>query len=185
MRPTKLGLTLLATSLLCSGCSSILDKLDHINKPPPMTEVVNPQEKPEYKEMTWPMPENPPPSKQYANSLWQPGARTFFRDGRASRVGDILKVKVRINDKMQFNNQTQAKRDFSDQTGAPEILGQDLPPGGFDAEHQAVQDGRGRRAQKPFKFPPHRPAKTHGPTPRTGPFIIFLERPSARRRNED
>src|SRR5262245_25386417 len=106
----KLLLPLLATSMLTSGCQNMLNKLDHIGEPPPMAAVQNPQEKPEYKEMTWPMPETPPPQKQYANSLWQPGARTFFRDGRAGRVGDILKVNIKINDKLQLNNQTEGKR---------------------------------------------------------------------------
>lgn len=113
----------LAALFLLTGCDSILDKLDHINKPPPMTDIANPQEKPEYKAMTWPMPETQPPSRQYANSLWQHGARAFFRDGRAARVGDILKVTVKINDKMQFNNQTEGKRTSTDQAAANALLG--------------------------------------------------------------
>lgn len=118
----KISALLVLTTLL-SGCESVMEKLDHINKPPPMAEVTNPQEKPEYKPLSWPMPETPPPARQYANSLWQPGARTFFRDGRASRVGDILKVNVKINDKLQFNNQTEGKRTTTDQANAPALLG--------------------------------------------------------------
>jgi len=114
---------LLVMSTLLSGCESMFDKLDHINKPPPMAEVVNPQQKPEYKAMSWPMPETPPPEKQYANSLWQHGARAFFRDQRAARVGDILKVNVKINDKLQFNNQTEGKRTTIDTAAAPALLG--------------------------------------------------------------
>jgi len=113
----------LSSVILLSGCASILDKLDNINKPAQMTEAVNPQEKPAYKPMTWPMPETPPPPKQYANSLWQPGARAFFRDGRAARVGDILKVKITINDQLLFNNQTEAKRTTIDNANAPALLG--------------------------------------------------------------
>ena len=115
--------TLLLASTLLTGCSSILGKLDHINEPPPMAAVTNPQEKPDYKPMTWPMPETPPPQKQYANSLWQPGARAFFRDGRAARVGDILKVTVKINDKLQFNNQTEGKRTTIDTASVPALDG--------------------------------------------------------------
>jgi len=115
--------TLLLAVTLLTGCDSMMGKLDHIGKPPPMAAVANPQEKPDYKPMNWPMPETPPPAKQYANSLWQPGARTFFRDGRAARVGDILKVNVKINDKLQFNNQTEGKRTTTDQASAPSLLG--------------------------------------------------------------
>ena len=120
---------LIRSSLICSslialaGCSSMMDKLDHINKPAPMTEIENPQTKAAYKPMSWPMPENPPPPKQYANSLWQPGARAFFRDGRAARVGDILKVNIKINDKLQFNNQTEAKRTTADSASVPALEG--------------------------------------------------------------
>ncbi len=119
MRNTHFSIlsVLLASSLL-AGCSGTLDKLDRINKPQEVSKVENPTEKPEYKPMSWPMPENAPPQKQYANSLWQPGARAFFRDGRAARVGDILKVNVKINDKLQFTNQTQGKRTTADSASA-------------------------------------------------------------------
>jgi len=111
------------TAILLCGCSGIMDKLDHINQPPAMAPVVNPQEKSEYKPLTWPMPDTPPPPKQYANSLWQPGARAFFRDGRAARVGDILKVNISINDKLTFNNQTEGKRTTVDTANAPALDG--------------------------------------------------------------
>jgi flagellar L-ring protein FlgH len=123
MQPTKHTFLLLLASTLLSGCQNMLDRLDHINKPPPMAAIVNPQEKPEYKPMTWPLPETPPPAKQYANSLWQPGARAFFRDGRAARVGDILKVNITINDKLQFNNQTEMKRESEETSAANDALG--------------------------------------------------------------
>lgn len=116
-------LSLVVASSLLGGCASTLDKLDNINKPAPVSKMTDPTTKTEYKPMSWPMPENAPPAKQYANSLWQPGARAFFRDGRASRVGDILKVTVRINDKLQFINQTEGKRTTQDSAAAPATLG--------------------------------------------------------------
>lgn len=114
---------LFLASTLLGGCNGIMDRLDHIGKPPPMAEITNPQEKAEYKPMTWPLPETPPAPKQYANSLWQPGARAFFRDGRAARVGDILRVNVKINDKLQFNNQTEGKRTGIDEASATALNG--------------------------------------------------------------
>jgi len=115
--------TILLASTLLTGCNSLLNKLDNVNKPPPLAEIVNPQEKPTYQPMTWPMPETPPPVKQYANSLWQPGARAFFRDGRAARVGDILRVNIKINDKAQLDNETEGKRTSIDSATAPQLLG--------------------------------------------------------------
>src|ERR1700744_1922043 len=91
---------LLASSLL-SGCAKTVAELEQVGDKPPFSQVKNPDTDPNYEAMTWPMPENQPPSRQYANTLWQPGARAFFRDGRAARVGDILRVKVRINDQAQ------------------------------------------------------------------------------------
>jgi flagellar L-ring protein precursor FlgH len=122
MRLTKLTALLLVSSLL-SGCSNTLDKIENIGKPPPFEPVVNPQEKPDYKPLSWPMPENLPPQKQYANSLWQPGARAFYRDQRAARVGDILRVNVSIKDKAEVDNETERKRDNTDSLGAPKVFG--------------------------------------------------------------
>jgi len=118
----RISVLLLMTTLL-SGCHSMLEKMDNINKPPPQSEIMNPKEKADYKPMTWPMPETTPPQKQYANSLWQPGARAFFRDGRAARVGDILRVNIKINDKAQLDNESEGKRTTSDTAGASQILG--------------------------------------------------------------
>lgn len=125
MKQTKILPIMLALlgSTVLSACESTLEKLDRIGQAPKQAEVVNPQEKADYKPMTWPMPETQPPQKQYANSLWQPGARAFFRDGRAARVGDILKVSIKINDKAEVNNETQGKRDINDQAKAPKLAG--------------------------------------------------------------
>ena len=109
--------------LALSACGKTLDKLEGIGEPPAHTEVENPTTKPDYEKLTWPLPENAPPPKQYANSLWQPGSRAFFRDQRAARVGDILRVNINIKDKAQLNNQTQGKRDSLDKATAPELLG--------------------------------------------------------------
>ncbi|NBX03031.1 MAG: flagellar basal body L-ring protein FlgH [Alphaproteobacteria bacterium] len=127
MKPTNLlstsCLVAVAACVLLSGCSSTLDKLDNIGKAPPLEKVANPAEAPTYEKLSWPMPENAPPERQYAGSLWQPGSRAFFRDQRAARVGDILRVNIKIKDKAQFNNETEGKRDSSDTAAAPSLLG--------------------------------------------------------------
>jgi flagellar L-ring protein precursor FlgH len=123
MQPSRNYAVAVVAATLLSACTSTLDKLDNINKPPPFSEVVNPQEKPDYRPMSWPLPENQPPAKQYANSLWQPGARAFYRDQRAARVGDILRINISIDDKAEVDNQTQANRTTGESLGAPKIFG--------------------------------------------------------------
>jgi flagellar L-ring protein FlgH len=122
MRIKPLYLFVLASPLL-SACASTLDKLEEVGKPPRFSETGNPTEKASYQPISWPMPENQPPPKQYANSLWQPGARAFYRDQRASRVGDILRVNIKIEDKAELDNETERKRDSSDKLGAPNVFG--------------------------------------------------------------
>lgn len=121
----KIALRLsLATVLLTqTACATLFDRLDNIGKPPPLSKISDPTAKPDYKPLTWPLPESPVPPQQQANSLWQPGARTFFRDGRASRVGDILRVKINITDQAEFDNNTTSTRTTADNVAAPSVFG--------------------------------------------------------------
>lgn len=116
-------ISLLLVSSVLAGCSSTLDRIEDIGKQPKMTDVKNPTEQSSYKPITWPLPENSPPPKQYANSLWQPGARAFFRDQRAARLGDILRVNVKIEDKAEVDNATERKRDSTESLAAPTVFG--------------------------------------------------------------
>lgn len=113
---------LLATSAL-SACDRVLTKLERVGEPPEMSAIENPKTAPGYKPMSWPMPESPPPSKQYANTLWQPGSRAFFRDQRAARVGDIIKVNIKVNDQAVVNNQTEGKRQATDSATMTQLFG--------------------------------------------------------------
>jgi flagellar L-ring protein FlgH len=58
-----------------------------------------------------------------ANSLWRNGARAFFHDQRAARVGDILTVNININDAAKLSNETVATRKGANQLGLPNLLG--------------------------------------------------------------
>jgi flagellar L-ring protein precursor FlgH len=72
-----------------------------------------------------------------ANTLWRVGARAFFADQRASRVGDILTVLIDIDDKAKTTNSTASSRDSSLNAGIPHLLGLEsslgrILPGGYD-----------------------------------------------------
>jgi flagellar L-ring protein precursor FlgH len=93
--------------LLLSGCD--LNRLRHLNDPPPLTQIENPTADPKYHPVTTPLPHAIPMHKS-SNSLWQPGARSFFKDQRANQPGDILTVLVDISDQGQMENKTDASR---------------------------------------------------------------------------
>lgn len=104
-----------------AACSS-LDRLANVGEQPTLSPIESPTEKAGYKPVRVPMPE--PAAIVYApNSLWRSGARAFFEDQRASRVGDILTVKVTIDDKAEFDNKTKRTRNNSEAVGLDAIAG--------------------------------------------------------------
>ncbi len=122
MKPLKLML-LSVTALSLSACGNTLSRLDQIGEHPPLSKIENPQTRADYKPLSWPLPDPEGASTRTANSLWQPGARGFFRDQRATRVGDILKVNVSIADSAKFDNTTNAGRTGSDSSSVNAIGG--------------------------------------------------------------
>jgi len=79
----------------------------------------------------------PGPQSASANSLWRTGARAFFNDQRASRVGDILTVQIDIDDSAKTTNATSSSRTSGLKAGVPHLLGLEsslgkILPGGFD-----------------------------------------------------
>jgi flagellar L-ring protein precursor FlgH len=94
--------------LAVSGCNTY-QRLTQVGSTPQLTEIRNPQQDPNYRPVTLPMPKADPDNRQ-ANSLWRPGARAFFKDQRAGQTGDILTVVIDINDKAALTNSTNRSR---------------------------------------------------------------------------
>jgi flagellar L-ring protein precursor FlgH len=66
---------------------------------------------------------DPLPQAASPNSLWRTGARAFFHDQRASKVGDILTVLIEIDDSAKTTNATNASLTTANAMGVPNFFG--------------------------------------------------------------
>lgn len=105
-----------------AGCGNTFDRLSRVGAAPKLSPVEAPQVQRDYRPVSLPMPA-PEPEVRQANSLWQQGARAFFKDQRAAKVGDILTVEINIDDKAQLDNSTTRARTSGENMGIPNILG--------------------------------------------------------------
>ena len=95
-------------AIVLTGCSTA-ERLANIGAEPPLSAIDNPTSQPGYKPVRMPMPA-PAYAEHNPNSLWRTGARAFFKDQRAQRVGDIVTVKVEITDQASLENKTERSR---------------------------------------------------------------------------
>ncbi len=150
VRRVLVATTSLMVLSMASGCSSI-DRLSQIGEPPKLAAIDNPTTQPGYKPVQMPMPK--PETVSYnPNSLWRNGSRAFFKDQRASHVGDILTVTVNITDKANIANETQRSRTNKEDSGVTDFAGAKLLGGAaakvmpgriLTADSTASSDGKG------------------------------------------
>lgn len=107
-KQTLILASLLTLSIALVGCGSS-SKLKEVGKAPALSNIGDPTTEPGYKPVTLPMPA-PEPAVYTANSLWRSNDQSFFRDGRARRVGDILTINVTIDDEAEFENSSERSR---------------------------------------------------------------------------
>jgi len=108
--------------LSLTACGPMAERLSEVGKEPKLSAIENPQLKPTYRPVSLPMPD-PQVAETRPNSLWRTGARAFFKDQRANKVGDILTVNISIDDKAQMQNTTTRNRTGSETMGVPNLLG--------------------------------------------------------------
>jgi flagellar L-ring protein precursor FlgH len=111
----------IALSALAAGCGTA-DKLANVGQQPALNAIQDPTTTPGYRPVQMPMPE-PQQAHYNPNSLWQSGSRAFFKDQRASQVGDILTVVVTIDDEAEIENDTERSRSESNAAGVGGALG--------------------------------------------------------------
>ncbi|SFI18394.1 flagellar basal body L-ring protein FlgH [Bradyrhizobium sp. Gha] len=140
---------LLLTASALGGCSSI-DRLSQIGEQPKLSAIDNPTTQPGYKPVQMPMPK-PEVASYNPNSLWRNGSRAFFKDQRATHVGDLLTVTVNITDKANIENETQRSRSNKEDSGITDFIGAKtitqankiLPGRILTADSTASSDGKG------------------------------------------
>jgi flagellar L-ring protein precursor FlgH len=120
----KLGraLVTLGLALSVAGCGNSLERIARVGEEPPLSPIENPTAQTDYQPVSLPMPE-PLPDARQPNSLWRQGSRAFFKDQRASRIGDILTVVIEIDDEASLANTTSRTRSADESAGLDNLLG--------------------------------------------------------------
>ncbi len=122
----------LAALPMCA-CSTVREAV----RGPDLTPVGYPSQLVPRDQMVLVSARDPAPQAASANSLWRTGARAFFIDQRASKVGDILTVQIDIDDSAKTQNTSNSQRTSGMKAGVPHLLGLEsslgkILPGGFD-----------------------------------------------------
>lgn len=112
---------LLSCSVL-SACGTMQDRIANVGKEPAMTQISNPVTQDGYQPVSMPMPA-PQNITREKNSLWASDRQTFFKDQRAKSVGDIITVKINIDDEAQLDNESERTRAGDESAGLPKLLG--------------------------------------------------------------
>jgi flagellar L-ring protein precursor FlgH len=105
-------------AMMLGGCAGLNEAI----APPQLTPISNPATIAGSQRVSMPLP-TPIAELQAANSLWRSGARSFFNNQRASKIGDILTVNIEIADSAQVNNTTARSRTSTTETGIQALLG--------------------------------------------------------------
>ncbi|MCE9521826.1 MAG: flagellar basal body L-ring protein FlgH [Alphaproteobacteria bacterium] len=135
MRPSK-TIMIVATALSLGACSTV-DRLNAVGQAPALTPIIDPRDRNGDRVVTMPMPHPEAVSRQ-PNSLWAAGARSFFKDQRATKIGDIVTVMIDISDKAEVSNKTSRSRKSGETADITNLLGLEgaaagqLLPDGFD-----------------------------------------------------
>ncbi|WP_119459790.1 flagellar basal body L-ring protein FlgH [Rhodospirillaceae bacterium SYSU D60014] len=137
-RKTRSFAALLLIGSALAGCNAA-SRLSQVGMQPPLTTIQNPTALPNYQPVALPMPA-PITEERQANSLWRQGSRAFFKDQRASQIGDILTVVINIEDEAKLNNRTSRSRDAAEGASLPALLGlestlEKVLPGDADASN--------------------------------------------------
>jgi flagellar L-ring protein FlgH len=118
MRSSLLKISaLLLAGVSLSACSAV-DRIRNIGETPKLDAVGNPAGTKIVDEIP-----KPQPVTHIDNSLWQPGAQSFFHDPRAMHIGDVITVNVTVADTAKLDNTTSRSRTNSDDANLTNFFG--------------------------------------------------------------
>lgn len=145
-------IVLLWVAFFLTGCTDYAQLRDPIVS----DLTLDDQSMPEVNRVIVPMPQTTaatPPTRAEAAGLWGKQTRSFFRDRRATAVGDLVTVIIEINDQAQLRNATERSRDGDQNASSPIILGQNPIASGGDlidlnSESSSKGEGSIRRNEK-------------------------------------
>ena len=120
---------LVALGATLSGCGAV-GRLQQVGKAPKLSGI-EPISTPEVEaSLSMPSDRGRPttvamqqPAAAPSASLFRTGAGAFFRDQRAGKMGDILTIKINIQDKADLGNNTSRTRGGSENGGLGGLLG--------------------------------------------------------------
>jgi flagellar L-ring protein precursor FlgH len=105
-----------------SACAGTIDKIDNIGQPPKLDPIIVPPGIVHGAPVMVPQP-TPDLGAPQANSLWKAGSRTFFRDPRAAKIGDLITVQIDIGDQAKIANTTSRSTNASENANATNLFG--------------------------------------------------------------
>jgi flagellar L-ring protein FlgH len=108
---------LLLTGAALTACSAV-DRISNIGQAPKLDKVGNPAGSKIVDEIP-----RPQPITHIDNTLWQPGAQSFFHDHRAMHIGDVITVNVTVADTAKLDNSTTRTRTNSDDANLTNFFG--------------------------------------------------------------
>lgn len=120
----KYGTQIILSGGICFFLSScqLAERLSNVGEPSELSQIQDPTLVSDYKPVTMPMPMAKRQTTKI-NSLWQSGSRAFFKDQRAGQVGDVLTVKIDLEEKNEINKDFQAGRTTTDASNITNLFG--------------------------------------------------------------
>ncbi|MGX9355965.1 flagellar basal body L-ring protein FlgH [Roseobacteraceae bacterium S113] len=114
MRLICVGLVL----LIVAGCA----RLDHIGKPPTLSETARSTEVVAMRSPD-PVASFVTRSPASQSSLWSAGQQSLLGDQRAAKRGDILTVVIEIDERAEISNSSERSRTSGENLSVPQLLG--------------------------------------------------------------